>query len=70
MAEKPQQDSRRGEIAFRIKPHTPQRCSEGSNKPCVPKELLIHPNQTQKAILCAKPDSKGDILYDSIYMEI
>ena len=38
--EKPQQDSRRGKIAFRInppqkkriKPHTCQRCSEGSNK--------------------------------------
>ena len=33
--EKPQQDDRRGETAFRIKPHTCQRCSEGSNKPCV-----------------------------------
>ena len=32
--EKPQQDGRRGEIAFRIKPHTCQRCSEGSNTPC------------------------------------
>ena len=30
--EKPQQDGRRGEIAFRIKLHTYQRCSEGSNK--------------------------------------
>ena len=50
-----------GEIAFRIKPHTHQSCSEVSNKPCSPKELLTNPNQTQKAILCAKPDSKGDI---------
>ena len=32
--EKPQQDGRRGKIVFRIKPHTRQRCSEGSNKPC------------------------------------
>ena len=32
--EKPQQDGRRGEIAFRIKLHTRQRRSEGSNKPC------------------------------------
>ena len=32
--EKPQQDGRRGEIAFRIKPHTCQRCSEGSKIPC------------------------------------
>ena len=30
--EKPQQDGRRGKIMFRIKPHTCQRCSEGSNK--------------------------------------
>ena len=30
--EKPQQDSRRGEIALRIKPHTHQRCLKGSNK--------------------------------------
>ena len=31
--EKPQQDCRRGKIAVRIKPHTRQRRSEGSNKP-------------------------------------
>ena len=30
--EKPQQDGRRGKIPFRIKPHTHQRLSEGSNK--------------------------------------
>ena len=30
--EKPQQDGRRGKIAFRIKPHTHQRHSEGLNK--------------------------------------
>ena len=29
---KPQQDGRRGEITFRIKTYTLQRCSEGSNK--------------------------------------
>ena len=33
--EKLQLDGRRGKIAFRIKPHTHQRCSEGPNKPCV-----------------------------------
>ena len=33
--EEPQQDSRRGEIAFRIKLHPHQRRSEGSSKPCV-----------------------------------
>ena len=31
---KPQQDGRRGKIMFRIKPHTRQRLSEGSNRPC------------------------------------
>ena len=30
--EKPQQDGRRGEFVFIIKPHSCQRCSEGSNK--------------------------------------
>ena len=30
--EKPQQDGRRDKITFRIKPHTLQRCSEGSKK--------------------------------------
>ena len=35
--EKPQQDGRRGAIAFRIKPHTCQRHSKGSNKTwCAP----------------------------------
>ena len=35
--EKSQQDGRTGEIAFRIKSHTHQRCSEGSNKTlCAP----------------------------------
>ena len=32
--EKPQQDGRSGEIMFRIKPHTRQRCSGGSDKLC------------------------------------
>ena len=31
--EEPQQDGRRGKFTFRIKPHSHQRCSEGSNKP-------------------------------------
>ena len=30
--EKPQQDGRKSRVAFRIKPHTCQRCLEGSNK--------------------------------------
>ena len=46
--EKPQQDGRKGEIAFRLKPHTCQRCLEGSNKTlCAPgdpteNELGLH----------------------------
>ena len=32
--EKPQKDGRRGEITFRIKPHTRQRCSEVSKITC------------------------------------
>ena len=32
--EKSQQDGRRGEITLRIKCHSHQRCSEGSDKPC------------------------------------
>ena len=33
--EKPQQVGRWSKMAFKIKPHTRQRCSEGSNKSCV-----------------------------------
>ena len=36
--EKSQQNGRRDEIEFRIKPHTCQRCLESSNKPCVHQE--------------------------------
>ena len=32
--EKPQQVGRRGKTTFGIKPHTCQRCPEGSNQPC------------------------------------
>ena len=37
--EKPQQDGRRDEIAFRIKPHTSHRYLVGSNKPCAHQDL-------------------------------
>ena len=44
--EKPQQDSRKGEIVFRIKPYTYQRNSECSNKTLcnqeTPQRLAIH----------------------------
>ena len=39
--EKPQKDGRRGEITFRIKPHTRQRCSKDSDKPCKHQENWI-----------------------------
>ena len=32
--EKPQKDGRKGKFTFRIKSHSLQRCSEGSNTPC------------------------------------
>ena len=36
----PQKDGRRDKIAFEIKPHTHQRCSDGSNKTlCAPQRL-------------------------------
>ena len=39
--ENPQQDGRRGETVFRIKPHTCQRHSEGSNKTlCAPEDPI------------------------------
>ena len=48
---KPLQDGRRGEFAFRIKSYSHQRCSEGSNKPCVHrtrrKEQWPHKTLTQ-----------------------
>ena len=44
------EDGRRGEIAFRMKSHTCQRCSEGSNKAfCTP--LLIGPTETKPELL-------------------
>ena len=50
--EKPQKDGRKGEIAFRIKPHIHQRHLEGSNKTlCAPgprrKEQWPHKRLTQ-----------------------
>ena len=44
---KPEQDRSRGEIAFRIKPHTQQRCSGGSNKPCVQQDQKTPYTETE-----------------------
>ena len=44
----PQQDSRRGEIAFRIKPITQKRRSEGSNKPSVQQDPETPQRLSQK----------------------
>ena len=47
--EKPQQDGRRGKTAFRSKPHTRQRCLEGSNKTlCSPGD----PQSLSQTCLC------------------
>ena len=48
--EKPQQDGRRGEIEFRIKPLTCQRCSEGSNKPCAHQDPEIPQTLRQNCV--------------------
>ena len=53
--EKPQQEGRRGEIALRIKPHTHQGCSEGSNKTlCLPGD----PKETEPD-LCLSVSCRG-----------
>ena len=44
------QDSRRGKIVFSIKPHTRQRCSEGSNKPCVHQDPETPQKLRQKCV--------------------
>ena len=54
--EKPQQDDRRGEIAFRIKFHTHQRCSEGSNKNCMHQET---PQRLSQTCLCLSVSCGG-----------
>ena len=48
--ENPQQDDKRGEIMFRIKPHTQQRHSEGPNKPCAHQDPEIPQRPSQ---ICA-----------------
>ena len=45
-AKKPQQDGRRDEITFRIKPHTHQRCSKDQTKPCAYHKALQRLIQT------------------------
>ena len=51
--EKPQKDGRRGEIAFRIKPHTCQRHSEGSHKTCMPGEATEAEPDAPLSVSCA-----------------
>ena len=45
---RPQQDGRRGKVAFRIKSHTCQKFSEGSNKP----RAHQHPETPQRLTQC------------------
>ena len=55
--ERLQQDGRRGEITFRIKPLTHQRCSEGSNKPYVHQDAGT-PTETEPE-LCLSVSCEG-----------
>ena len=56
--EKPQQDGRRSRDAFRIKPHTWQRCLEGSNKTlCAPGPET--PQRLSQSCLCGLSVSCG-----------
>ena len=50
--EKPQQNGRRGETAFRIKPHTCQRHSEGSNIPCAHQDSETPYRLRQNCVEC------------------
>ena len=55
--EEPQQDGWRGEFMFRIKPHSCQRCSEGSNK-------LMH-TRTQEKGGVTPQETDPDLLWVS-----
>ena len=52
--EKPKQDGRRSKIMFRIKPHTRQRHSEGSNKTCVYQDPAT-PQRLRQNCVCVSP---------------
>ena len=60
--EKPQQDGRRGKIAFRIKSHNHQRCPGSSNKACVhqdPGERSSDPKRDWPRLSCECPGLSG-----------
>ena len=66
--EKPQHDGKRGKNTFRIKPHTCQRCSEGSNKTCthqnpeIPKRLsqnCVGMPPVEVRVSCGLPQGQG-----------
>ena len=56
--EKPQKDGRRGEITFRIKPHTRQRCLEGTNKTFV-STRRPHRDWDRPAVECLSVSCRG-----------
>ena len=67
---KPQQDGRRGKIVFRIKPHTRQRCSEGSNILCAHQDP-----ETPKRMRCSVRVQmtlswNGDVHYAQVLEEV
>ena len=52
--EKTKQDGKRGELPFRIKPHSRQRCSEDSDNPCAHKDPGTSQRLRQDCI-CVSP---------------
>ena len=55
---KPQQDGRRGKIAYRIKPQIPERLRRFKKKPCVPQETPQRWS-TGRAFDCLSVSCKG-----------
>ena len=56
---KSQQDSRRGKITFRTKPHICQRSSEGSNKPWVHQDTENQQKLRQNCVWVSPVEVKG-----------
>ena len=57
--EKPHQDGRRGEITFRIKPHTLQRCWRTQTKPCVHQDPETPQRLSQNCLQCLSVCCRG-----------
>ena len=70
--EKTQQDGRRREVVFRIKPPTHQRCSEGSNIPCMHQDPEM-PQRLRKSCVWVSPEkvqvSSGLLQGQGLYVQ-